>query len=446
MDILATILIALFVIASLVILFTSIWNFTLGFQITIIMLFIVWSVKPPIASFDIFPFLRINSTFLLLGWIINIFREKLFIPPSLSAKYYWFFIVTCYISAVISFEGIPIILRATTYIEPILFFYFALSVIYTYNNSKKIITPIIIGLVISILYGIYEVIFQENIFYSLNMLHLEESYLSDVRFLVSGRISLFIGQPVYAASLLLIFTPLILYYRNEVVSSKTGKRFFAIVIILSLVLIVFTGTRSAFVSFFVLLFTYLLVFSSSRIKIGFIVSVTLISIAVVMPPEFLEYLQNSFTLSSTESANVFQRYDLTQRLFDLFFEHPFFGFGPGFIQKIASSDLITRFRGLEGQENHYFMILADTGIFGLSFYLMYVTSVFKEIRNGIRLLDKKEHEFSKYLLVICIGLFFISVSVMMLNSPLMHLVMILLGINGAHIARINNTKQIIIIA
>jgi O-antigen ligase len=246
---------------------------------------------------------------------------------------------------------------------------------------------------------------------------------------------------VYAAAYFLMSIPVAFFYQKYLTNSILRKALIWSILITATFLLFLTGTRAAYVTIPVMISSYFL-FSyglkkSVRYLIG-IVAVSVFLIYAVFPDEFVLFLQKSFDIGDTaqkEATNLLLRIDLTERLFSLFLQNPIFGWGPGYINKTGAIPIVSIFRGLGGQENTYLMILADGGIIGAATYSAFVFVAFMEMRRGAKVCLGLEQRFAILTLVLFVGLLFFSVSAMMVNSTLMHMMMILVGTNVGWLAR-----------
>ena len=146
------------------------------------------------------------------------------IRPSLGPfKYYLIFIAFCFISSLLSKYPLEASLRSFTFIEPMLFFFFALVVSANSDNGFKNVNQILYsGLFVTICFAMLELITQKKILYDAGFVpKYSLTYQNEFR-TFSGRISSFIGQPIYAALYFFVALCIPVYY--FIVSSAVSKK------------------------------------------------------------------------------------------------------------------------------------------------------------------------------------------------------------------------------
>jgi hypothetical protein len=374
------------------------------------------------------------------------------IRPSLGPfKYYLIFIAFCFISSLLSKYPLEASLRSFTFIEPMLFFFFALVVSANSDNGFKNVNQILYsGLFVTICFAMLELITQKKILYDAGFVpKYSLTYQNEFR-TFSGRISSFIGQPIYAALYFFVALCIPVYY--FIVSSAVSKKIKNIFIILLLILIIYaTGTRAVIPALVLFLLFTGISFTKEKSSVLFISSIIIILSATIIiqyVPGFIKYQQDSFTMkeANDSNANLLARISIAEQMFKLFQQNIFFGNGPGNIQKEAAGFMVSYSasrEGLYGQENHFLAILSDTGILGFSAYLVFLFSSFYYLFNlkksGIgRNLSQDLNTYRKTVLITYALFLAVSFSVSTISSIPNFIICVMLGNYLGKLYRENN--------
>ncbi len=188
--------------------------------------------------------------------------------------------------------------------------------------------------------------------------------------------SIFILSNVFARYLVIILILVIGMICNKNINNKE-KRFFGIILILGLICLLKTYTISAWISFVVAIFI-LGIFERRILKI----SIPLFTVIIILfSDQFVGRIQSVIQTPKYGTTSIEFRKDITkQLLFNAFPEHPFFGFGIGTSGHIAEQ--YTSYRTLP--HNDFIRALIETGIFGFSFYFLFMISLFlKSVKNFV---------------------------------------------------------------
>ena len=157
----------------------------------------------------------ISNTLLFGVALIKIRGNWNKIPGISLFVYFLIFVFAILLSAIFSDMPLSSLARTLTFIVPLMMGVMVLAAAMDKDNGLRVIMrAMIIGIAIAIGYGIVELILQKNLLLEMGVLPWDEDYMSDVRFGISGRISSFIGQPIYAALYLFIMLPVILFYKK----------------------------------------------------------------------------------------------------------------------------------------------------------------------------------------------------------------------------------------
>jgi O-antigen ligase len=411
----------------------SIMNYTYSIALWLVLFAIVGQIKG-FHGWEIFPMERILNTLLFVVALIKLRGSWYKLPDASIFTYFLWFIIACLLSSLFSEMPLPSLGRSLTFLAPLMMGIMVLAAIIEKENGLQlIIRAMIVGFTIAIFYAIVEFILQKNYLADLGVLPWDEDYLSDIRFGISGRISSFIGQPVYTALYLLVMLPLILFYREYYVTDRTMKIIYIILVILGVMAIFMTGTRSVYLPLIILPLVYLFyrkgmaIFSST---LFYIYLVALVLLPFVLPGRLIEFTLESFrgsdSLNLAATSGLYGRLELTDFFWDLFREHIFLGFGPGYIQRMADS--LAVFKNLAGMENQYAGLLVESGIIGFLVFMVFIIKVIK--MSAVTCWDA--NLFISDWAVITSSIFtlvmLIAISVYIINGPIMYYLMVYLAI------------------
>ena len=187
-------------------------------------------------------------------------------------------------------------------------------------------------------------------------------------FLVSDRIAGFFQYPNTFALFLLISELLLI--------SKSSKRWFDFFIIVFLIFsILYTGSRTAFVLMLIANITVILKLSSKKTKIGALISVSTVILAVVLSSLFFDLgaLERFLTISF-ESSTFIGRFLYFKDALPLIFKNPFgLGFmGYYYIQQTIQTGVYS----VMYIHNDFLQLALDIGILPL---MLFVFTIFKSI-------------------------------------------------------------------
>jgi hypothetical protein len=201
--------------------------------------------------------------------------------------------------------------------------------------------------------------------------------MSDVRFGISGRISSFVGQPIYAALYLFIMLPVILFYRKYYNDNYAIKLLCIILVILGAILIFMTGSRSVMLPLTIFPLVFLIFRDGKKVlktKWLYYYIFGMLLLPVLLPKEFLNFIIESFKdidqLNIAATSALYTRLELSEFFYELLKEHVFFGYGPGFIQRMAAN--VGMFWSLRGMENQYAALLVESGVIGFLAFMVFI--------------------------------------------------------------------------
>jgi len=205
-----------------------------------------------------------------------------------------------------------------------------------------------------------------------------------------GRASAFGGANSFA-SYLVMFIPLVLTY---LFFQKTFmlRAASAVLLALTFVALVTTGSRGGLLSFWVAMAAYLYILYRQRMIrlptiIAVIITVLIIgSISFVLAPsEPKSILLDRLDTSRLEEGEGLDKYTAGRTLFlrkgiQLFFESPIYGHGQN-----SFLPLVEKKFGIHGvAHNAYLTYLVEYGIFGLIFFVMILKKIFQHVWKHLR--------------------------------------------------------------
>jgi O-antigen ligase len=306
------------------------------------------------------------------------------------------FFIANLVSAALSGD-VEAVFRSVTYLEPLAFFMITYYVVLRRDGRWKTLLWVIgVGGLFVILLAFLEFAKQrplvdifglQNVSYDLEKL---QFYITENRYGLGGRISSILLQPVMAGVYFVIYMILVVSY---ILTYKQRLRNWIFILVpLCLFLVVLTGSRGPLLALAAPLLVYL-AFNSKR---GFTLAISLIGISILaitmayLIPGIRNYLAASFNMFNPSSANFMGRINLTISLFNIFKMHPFFGYGPGLVQK-AALVYMPGFEGLSGLENQYATVLADGGLMAFACYLIFIFGIFAQALKASRSDDRELH-------------------------------------------------------
>jgi hypothetical protein len=389
---------------------------------------------PSFEGWDIFPSSRIITSGL---FVIALFRFQAFknqFPRGPFWRTYLLFILSLFISAAISTQPVQSFGRALTFVEPLMWALMAAVSVLSNKEGMRIIGEgIIWGFVGVTIYAIVELIYQKNFLFDMGLVHSDAQYIEDVRFGFSGRLFSTIGQPVGASLYLVATLPLVLFYGKYFTKLRLHRLILFLMFVAGLACLIFTGTRAGYVAILLVPLVYYLFSRSSRRRrkiLLFTYAISAVIILYVLPSDFLQYLADSFKIGAVDTnpaaTNVVFRIELTRSLLEIARDNLLFGLGPGFVQRMAFSGAFS-FAGLGGSENQYAILLADSGIVSVFAYAMFVFSAVRVLVSLRRHKSVVKSQWGALSASIFISILIAAISVNVLNSLIMIIVMIYLG-------------------
>lgn len=377
-----------------------------------------------------------NSSRIIISllFIVSLFKIKPYwqeIPSKGIVYSYLLFLLMLLVSVMVSELPGETFSRSLIYLLPVMFYVCTLAaVVSNQKGLRYIFMAFIIGFTVTTVYGLIEIIIQRNILVDLGIIVQDYGWMTDIR-LGYGRITSFIGQPVIA-SLYYIFTiPVIYFIRKHYIESTLVKQFLIVILIMAIICVLYTGSRTGLIGLGLLIIIYFAL-SPQEWKISRVVSIIclLIGIVVYFAPEgFLTYSVASLGIHETvseESQNFFGRFEVTYAMLDIAREKLLFGFGPGYLLKMK--DAYGLFLEIAGMENQYAALVADSGIFGLVAFIIFLITIFKA-SGKIR---RSENDFVKGWAIIFISILWVLVTTgftyMYIVAIIFDLIMVYLGI------------------
>jgi O-antigen ligase len=334
---------------------------------------------------NIFRFVGICIFFFILALSRS---KKIHVPPLGPFSYYLLYVAVCLLSALVSADPAEAVFRSLTYLEP--FAFFLLTLVVSYNDAdgfQRIVRWVFLSTLIVVVYGLIQLLTQRDFLSEagftnqMSFLGAPINYLADRR-TFSGRITTFLAQPVFAAFFFIVALIVALFY---FLRDKPRKLFSALSVFSLILLTYTTGTRSAYIVLLLVFFLLFLIYGKRNLRfVALIILVAYVFVGFIISPDVFIYLKDSFDISGANKANVnaLQRLDLTGRLYALALKNMWLGFGPGLIQKASIGTTLAynpAFEGLGGQENQFFVILADTGLFGFAAYALFLWKWFSTV-------------------------------------------------------------------
>lgn len=307
-------------------------------------------------------------------------------------KYFIIFYLVCLTSSLISDYKLISSVKSFFYFR---FGIFALAVWYLLSKNKILIKYIFLSLFFCFIILIFDGFFQYV--YGENIIGLEKQGI---------RLSSFFGDELILGSYLSRFLPILIgvFFLTNYSNKNINLYLFALLIILTVVLIYLTGERAAF--FLTLMsIVYLIVMIniySKKFAIIFFISLVIVAIINLNIPSIKDrmigYTKDQLGLSNSpvNSTYVYKGHFLIAR--DLFKENPFLGVGPkNYIQHCNNNEKFQAppYVCTSHPHNSYIQLLAETGIVGtLMIFLLFVFFSFFSAKHIYFKLFKKINLFS----------------------------------------------------
>lgn len=283
---------------------------------------------------------------------------------------------------------------------PVIFAFYAFSNV---KLNNLIISKVLIYIAIIIgCYGIICYLIHANPYMSmLNLLYLDEyvfeHFITETRAGLTGRVSGTVNHPLTWGQLWNILLAFFVINRD-----KIGKTNFNVILILSCLNLLFSGSRSAFIALFPLVICYLL--SVGRIKImryviGF--SMLLASCYFILPDNMQMYIKSAVFFwddsisdaADINGSNVNMRLDqLETTLNDVSKANLIAGFGLGYREYSVSKG--TKNEDMLGYESVFFSKMYEQGLLGTICFFIYLSQFY--VLGCKTLVSKKKLLFTGY--------------------------------------------------
>ena len=273
------------------------------------------------------------------------------------------------------------------------------------KDIYKIIKGIMYVFFIFTIFGIYCKISGTNIFHTEVLDSINSSgyrniifgeYTSQLRAGIGQRIASFFYNPISYGAHLAIFFPYV--FALFIYDKKTSKIFGFLVIILFLLNIIFTNSRTSIVVFL----TVILVFFyyqpvNIKIKYLFIGMYILIFLSVNFNylggygVTILSILDPDSATSSVGGSTIESRLILFQKFLKYLVIKPFWGYGVGSFSEYNKFGY--GYGGKLGGENYFLFIAFEVGIIGLTIFNLLYLKIFNTLRKDIKAFTNKKYKF-----------------------------------------------------
>lgn len=425
------------ILLSIIIFIISLFNYSYASFLFVVLLPLIFNLKD-IEGFEAFPVYRILISLLFLVAAFK-FRPHWHKFPYKKFIYsYLVFIAGLLISALFSPSPWEAFTHSVTYVFPLMtFIIIFVAVIDNDDGSRYIFNGITIGFVIVTIYGIFELLYQENILVNLGILGQDYNWLTDIR-LGEGRLISFIGQPVYLA-LYIVYTGVgVIFYNMYYNSNRIARMLLYIIILFSGLCLIYTGTRTAFVIILLIYSGLLITIKGVKNKINIMkFIVVFMAVTIIMAPRIVTYVIDSFNVQKEESDTFVGRYEVSVEMVNLFKDHIITGFGAGYILRFQKDygDL-----GIAGMENQYAALLVDSGLIGFLPYLGFMVITFSAVKKIFSSNCYIVAQWSRFVFCMFLALSITSITYVYLSVIIAQILMIYLGILFGLAG--NNSEQI----
>ena len=191
-------------------------------------------------------------------------------------------------------------------------------------------------------------------------------------------------------------------------SANRGRSFFLAIVIVALIFLIITKSRTAFASALLALFVYLALVSSIKRKLTLIlgVSLTFCLLLLLVGDAFFPALRQGILLGREDPTvnTLTGRIPLWKDCMEYFAQRPFIGYGYGSFWTPRHIHELSYMHGREVGEGHstYLELLLNLGSIGMiSFVLIFILGVIKSFKH-LKVSGNIEYAFLCSLLVFCL--------------------------------------------
>lgn len=346
--------------------------------ITILLLNPMWSfmvllfIRPLITSLKEYDFgggLTLLGVFSLLNIVFTVFilikTPNVRVVPK-NIKWFYIYVVIAFLSSMNSMDILLSIEGMMKILSLLALFLLGYNLVNSLEDGLKIIRVILISAVIPLSYGIYQVISQQGATYGTGLLK------DLVR--VNATFDMAHGFAYYSGMIILL--SILAFFHSR---GKKDNIFNFLIIVGATICIVFTYTRAIWIS--TLLTLCFISIYERKIRGWLILSIIIVALFfygtvlqrfddLINPPD-PRYGTNSFVF----------RTDITKQLLsNAMVKRPILGFGLYMSEKVATQ--YTIYDRLP--HNDYMRVLIETGILGLTAYLVFLGKMVRYLLNLIR--------------------------------------------------------------
>lgn len=170
-------------------------------------------------------------------------------------------------------------------------------------------------------------------------------------------------------------------------SSYIGRSYFGLLICINLFLIYTTSSRSVFLSILILLLSMLLLLYSKKAFSKLFSTVLIFNFGFILIYVLLENTKigqflNGVSLHLLDKSFYSGRNEIWKQLLPYIYDKPFFGYGIGIDARELTSQANT-------SHNQYIQILLESGIIGLTLFLLLLYSIWKLLLQNLTTFESK---------------------------------------------------------
>lgn len=240
--------------------------------------------------------------------------------------------------------------------------------------------------------------------------------LIGIPMLHESRISSFFGEELILGSFIVKIIPALialvffLKVKNKLIISF-------VILIVSIFPIILSAEKAAVATYLIFCLMFLLIIDIKfKLKVIFVVTlISIISTLLIFNENHRDRLVHQLISNSQGGKYIFSmvHHSHYRTAYNMFLDKPMFGHGPKMFRVKCSDEKYeyNKFGCSTHPHNYYIQLLAETGLFGFGFLMLFYLIIFKEyLKNLYKAIKKKETDYVRYFLICSMLLIFLPIS------------------------------------